>query len=40
MNKTQFQVGMMVCNSFDDAVKYANMMHKITGVILGIVEIK
>ena len=40
MKKTQFQVGSMVCNGFNEAVAYANYIHKITGVILGIVEIK
>lgn len=38
--KQKFQVGMMVCNGFDEALSYANFMYKITGVILGIVEIK
>jgi hypothetical protein len=38
--KTKFQVGLMVCNGYNEAVAYANFMHKISGVILGIVEIK
>lgn len=36
----KFQVGAIVCNGFDEALSYANFMYKITGVILGIVEIK
>jgi hypothetical protein len=38
--KQKFQVGMMVCNSYDEAIAYYNFMYKISGVILGIVEIK
>jgi hypothetical protein len=36
----KYQVGLKVCNGFEEAVSYANLMHKITGIILGIVEVK
>jgi hypothetical protein len=40
MKQTKFQVGSMVCNSYEEAIAYFKFMHKLTGVILGIVEIK
>lgn len=40
MKKSKFQVGLMVCNGYEEAVSYANFMHRITGIILGIVEVK
>ena len=36
----KFQVGLMVCNGYNEAVSYANFMYQISGIILGIVEIK
>ena len=36
----KYQVGLMVCDGYEQAIAYANRMHKITGIILGIVEIK
>ena len=36
----KYQVGLMVCNGYEEAVSYANRMFKITGIVLAVVEVK
>jgi hypothetical protein len=36
----KYQVGLSVFNSFEKALAHYNMMFAISGVILGIVEVK
>lgn len=40
MKQTKYQVGMMVCKSYKEAVAYCSFMFNITGTMLAIVEIK
>jgi len=35
----KYQCGLMVFDSLDLAIQYANTMHKVTGIILGIQEV-
>jgi hypothetical protein len=36
----KYQVGLMVCDGYEQAISYANRMFKITGIVLAVVEVK
>lgn len=36
----KYQVGLMVCDGYEQAIAYANRMFKITGIVLAVVEVK